>query len=121
MTESCCQNGKIKKKVTRSEQKSEHRVIILGDSHAHGLTGRLKVTLKDIFEVIGYTKPNCNVKTLIGSAKGDLTNLSKNDVHIFLGISNYICHNNIDRNLSHISQFVQRNTHTNIIIQGLEF
>lgn len=100
----------------RSEHKSEHRVIILGDSHAHGLAGRLKVTLKDIFEVIGYTKCNCNVKTLIGSAKGDITNLSKKDVHIFLGISNDICHNNIDRNLSHISQFVQRNTHTSIII-----
>ena len=37
-------------------------IIIPSDSHACGLVGRVKVTLKDNFEVIGYTKPNCNVK-----------------------------------------------------------
>lgn len=37
-------------------------VIFPSDSHAHGLVGRVKVTLKDDFEVIEYTKPSCNVK-----------------------------------------------------------
>jgi hypothetical protein len=52
-----------KKKVMISEQKSEHTIIILGDSHACSLAERLKVTLKDNFEIIGYIKPNCNIKT----------------------------------------------------------
>ena len=37
-------------------------IIIPSDSHTRGLAGRLKVTLKNNFEVIGYNKPDCNVK-----------------------------------------------------------
>lgn len=46
-----------------SEQKSECTIIILHDTHACSLAGRLKLTLKDNFEIIEYIKPNCNVKT----------------------------------------------------------
>jgi hypothetical protein len=99
-----------------SEQKSEHTITILGDNYACSLAGRLKVKLKDSFEITGYIKTNCNVKTQIGSAQEDITILSKNDALIFLGRSNDICHNKIDKSLSHISQFVKRNTHTNVII-----
>jgi hypothetical protein len=52
---------KMKKKILW-EVNRKVNIIIRSDSHAHGLAGRLKVTLNDNFEVIWYTKPNCNVK-----------------------------------------------------------
>jgi hypothetical protein len=86
-----------------SEHKIECKVSILSNSHARVIAQRLKVTLKDNFEVIGYTNTNCNVQTLIGSAHENITNFSKDDVSIFLGRSNDICHNKIGRSLSHFS------------------
>lgn len=53
---------KWKMKKVLLEVNRKVNIIILSDRHAHGLEGRLKVTLKDNIEVIGYTKPNCNVK-----------------------------------------------------------
>jgi replicative DNA helicase len=72
--------------------------------------------LKDKFEVIGYSKPNCNVKSQIVSVQVDIASLSNNDVLFFLGGTNDICYNNIGRSLRHICQFVKRNAHMNVII-----
>jgi hypothetical protein len=52
-------------RVGKSYQKSEHKIIILGDSHVRGISVKLKDTLNDKFEVIGYTKPNCDIKLTI--------------------------------------------------------
>jgi len=53
---------KWKMKKISLEVNRKVNIIILSDRHACGVAGRLKVTLKDNIEVIGYTKPNCNVK-----------------------------------------------------------
>jgi hypothetical protein len=66
-------------RIVKSYQKSEHKIIILGDSHVRGLSGKLKDILNDKFEVIGYTKLNCII-TLTNSAKGSISTLTKNDV-----------------------------------------
>jgi hypothetical protein len=100
--------------VMKREQKSDHKIIILGYSHALGLAGRLKDTLYDNFEIIGYTKPNCKVKSLIDSIQDDITNLSSNNV-LMCG-SNDLGQNNIYMSLRHISEFVKTNSHTNVII-----
>jgi hypothetical protein len=53
---------KLKMKKILREVNRKVNIIIPSNSHARGLAGRLKVTLQDNCEVIGYTKPNCNVK-----------------------------------------------------------
>jgi hypothetical protein len=80
-------------RVGKSYHKSEHKIIILGDSHVHGLSGKLKDTLNDKFEVIGYTKPNCDI-TLTDSAKGSISTLMKNYVLVIWGGANDVAKNN---------------------------
>ena len=52
--------NKLNRRNKNNEKEKNHKLIILGDSHACGLSGKLKDILRDKFEVIGYTKPNCN-------------------------------------------------------------
>jgi hypothetical protein len=104
----------------KSCQKSEHKIIILGDSHDHGLSGKLKDILNDKFEVIGYTEPNCNM-TLTNSAKGSISTLMKNDVLVIWGGANDVVKNNTKEGLRHVSNFVRTNYHTNIVLLCLPY
>jgi len=38
-------------------RKKDHKIIIVGDSHARGCTARIKDHLPNSFEVNGYIKP----------------------------------------------------------------
>lgn len=52
--------NKLNRTNVKNEKEKNRKLIILGDSHARGLSGKLKDILRDKFEVIGYTKPNCS-------------------------------------------------------------
>jgi hypothetical protein len=56
-----------------------------GNSHSQGLSAKLKNKLPDSFEVIGYTKPNCDIHTLLSIRNQDITKLSNKDVLVFIG------------------------------------
>jgi len=77
--------GKLNRRNVKNEKGKNRKMIILGDSHARGLSGKLKDILRDNFEFIGYTKPNCNIKSLIASAQADIAKLANNDVLFFIG------------------------------------
>jgi hypothetical protein len=92
------------------KMKSDHKVVIYGDSHSRGLSARLKDKLPDSFEVIGYTKPNCDIQSLLSIRNQDIRKLSNKDVLIFIGGTNDLTSDNPSRGLWHISQFVKQNT-----------
>jgi hypothetical protein len=102
-------------RVGRSYQKSEHKIMILGDSHVRGLSDKLKDTLNDKFEVIGYTKPNCDI-TSTNSAKGSISTLTKNYVLVIWGGANDGVKNNTKEGLRQVLNFVRTNNHTNIVL-----
>ncbi|XP_033607577.1 uncharacterized protein LOC117282363 [Cryptotermes secundus] len=99
-----------------SKIKREHKVLIYGDSHARGLSARLKNKLPDAFEVTGYTKPNCGLQTLLSTTNQEIVSLSNNDVLVIVGGINDLNSDNSSRVLWHISQFVKQNSQTNIIL-----
>ena len=74
---------KQKRSNVKNVKEKDRKILILGDSHARGLYGKLKDILWDEFEVIGYTKPNCNTKSLIASAQADIAKLATKDVLFF--------------------------------------
>jgi hypothetical protein len=98
------------------KMKSDGKVIIYGDSHSWGLSAKLKNKLRDSFEVIGYTKPNCDIQTLLSIRNQDITKLSNKDVLVFIGGANDLTGENSSKVLCIISQFVRQNTQTNIIL-----
>jgi lysophospholipase L1-like esterase len=99
-----------------SQHVSPQKLIIIGDSHARGLSSRLKGSLTDDFQVIGYVKPGAAIVTLISSAKRDIANLNKNDVIVFCGGARDISNNNTQNGLRHLMNFVKETKHTNIIL-----
>jgi hypothetical protein len=108
--------GDVKPNANKKKHKKEHKVVLLGDGHGKGLATRLSDILKTNFEVIGYAKPNSKVKTLINPVPAYVSKLTNKDVIIFVGVSNDIDGNCIERSLSDIQQFVTKNGHTNIIM-----
>jgi hypothetical protein len=108
--------GDVKPSANKKKHKKEHKVVLLDDSHVKGLATRLNDILKTNFEVTGYAKPNTKVKTLINPVPAYVSKLTNKDVIIFMGGSNDIDDNCIERSLSDTQQFVTKIGHTNIIM-----
>lgn len=104
-----------------SQQKSDHRILIIGDSHARGLARHLQMNLSDNFRTEGIVKPGARISTLITSGTGDINELTDKDIIIFCGGAKDIGNNNTSDGLKHIIKFVQTNKHTNIMLLGAPF
>jgi len=111
--------NKLNRRNVKNEKEKNRKVIILGDSHACGLSGKLKDILRNKFEVIRYTKPNCNIKLLVASAQADIAKLANNDVLFFIGGTKDALNSYTDKSLSLISQFAKRLTHMNIVVSSV--
>ena len=94
----------------------DHKIMILGDSHARGLSSNVKSNLDDNYSVCGFVKPGVNIATQISSMTFDINLLTKNDLIIFWGGSNDVSKNNSQEGLRHLVNFVQSNNHTNIFL-----
>jgi hypothetical protein len=94
----------------------DHKIVILRDSHARGLTSNEKNNLDDNCSVCGFVKPGVNITTQISSMAADINLLTKNDLIIFWGGSNDVSKNNSQEGLKHLVNFVQTNNHTNIFL-----
>jgi hypothetical protein len=57
-----CDGASVVQKTSGKSAMKKHvrKVVLLGDSHLRGLSGKLNDKLTNSFEVIGYTKPNCD-------------------------------------------------------------
>lgn len=76
----------------------------------------MKNHLRKNFEVSGLVKPGASAEILANSAMSDIANLTKSDVVVFCGGSNDVSQNNAKIALKHISNFVNVNNNTNIIL-----
>ena len=98
------------------KKKVDHKIVILGDSHARGLSSNVRNNLDDNYTVCGLVKPGANTATLISSRIADVNSLTKNDLIILWGGSNDVSKNNSQEGLKHLVHFVQSNNHSNIIL-----
>jgi hypothetical protein len=96
--------------------KKNHKVVIIGDSHTRGLAKEVQYHLNKNFEVIGFVKPGAGAENIVNSAVSDIVNLSKSDVVVFCGGSNEVSKNMANVALKNISNFVNVNYNTNIIL-----
>jgi len=94
----------------------DHKIKILGDSHARGPSSNVKNNLDDNYSVCGFVKPGVNIGTQISSMAADINLLMKNDLIIFWGGSNDVSKNNSQEGLKHLVNFVQSINHTNIFL-----
>jgi lysophospholipase L1-like esterase len=100
----------------KTENNKNHKIVIIGDSHARGLAKEVRNHLKKNFEINGLVKPGAGAEILANSAMSEMVNLTKSDVIVFCGGSNDVSKNNANMALKHILSFVKANNNTNIIL-----
>ena len=105
-----------RKHASSSQQIKEHKIIIIGDSHARGASSNLQHNLDTTFGPSGFVSPGANMNSLISSMTSDIKHLRSKDVMVLWGGANDVCRNNSQDALKHITTFVKANGHTNIII-----
>jgi hypothetical protein len=98
------------------EKKDVSKVVILGDSHSRGLSAKLNEKLRNSFEVIGYTKPNCNLQSLPSIDNQGSASLTNNDVLVLIAGLKEVSNDNNAKALCHVTQFAKLKSQTNIIL-----
>jgi hypothetical protein len=58
----------------------KHTISIIGDSHARACSSKVKDNLSDNFDITCFVKPGTGIETLTSTVKGDIKNLTGNDV-----------------------------------------
>jgi hypothetical protein len=71
-----------KKRVLKEEQ---HKVIVVGDSHARKCATELGQLLNNDFEVLGFVNPGSGMKYIKDTPGVKLQQLSKKDVLVLFG------------------------------------
>jgi hypothetical protein len=88
------------------------------DSHVRGCSARLKDKLNGTYNVMGIVKPGTGIKILTSMGRR-MGNLTVSDVRVLWGGTNDVSHNKLQEGLKHLMNFVQSNSHTNIIIMSV--
>ena len=98
-----------------------HKVKILGDSHLRETASKIDQYLNTKYEVSSWIKPRANIEEIVNTPVEDLKCLGTQDVIVMNGESNDIGskRNQIHTVLVQVKQFIQENTHSNIIIVNI--
>jgi hypothetical protein len=99
-----------------SSQIKEHKIVLIGHSHAKDCRVRVKNLVNDKCDISHFVKLGSGADILTKSAKNDVRNLTKSYVIVFWGGANDVSKNNSMIGLSHIINFIKDNTHTSIIV-----
>jgi hypothetical protein len=96
-------------------------VKILGDSHLRETASKIDRYLNTKYEVSSWIKPRANIEEIVNTLVEDLKCLGTQDVIAMNGESNDIGskRNQIHTVLVQMKQFIQENTHSNIIIVNI--
>ena len=94
----------------------KHKVILIGDSHIKGYGWKLKLLLSNNYEVYSVPKPGSSSSELMNTAKDEISQLSHEDVIVICTGTNDYEVNGFSSTLRNITNFVEANKHTNIIL-----
>ena len=97
----------------------KHKVILTGDSNLRGYVHDLKPLLNNNFELYSVIKPGASSNELIDSAKIEINQLSQDDILVIgYGTNDYEA-NNFPKTITNITNFIQVNNQSNIIVMNL--
>ena len=99
-------------------ESKRYKILLIGDSHARGLSKKISNCLDDSYRVFGITKPNADIETIISPIHLKTGNPTKKDLIIFLGGTMDISRNEAKKGVHSLKDFTQRTTNTNLILLG---
>jgi hypothetical protein len=92
-----------------------HTILLIGGSHARGITERLATNLRSSYCCTGYVKPNADLNTLTSTRISEVKTLNKNDDVIIYGGAMDIARNTMN-GLSVLLKIIKNSAHTNVIL-----
>jgi hypothetical protein len=99
----------------------KHKEVLIGNSNTRGYVHKLECLLNNNYELYSVIKPGATANELKETAKEEVSRLSCNDVILIrYGINDYEV-DNFSLTLQNITDFVQRNNQTNIILMNLPY
>jgi hypothetical protein len=98
------------------QQHNDDKIIIIGDSHARGAASNVQHNLNATFDTSGFVNPGADVSSIISSVTSDIKHLSSKDVMVLWGGANDVYRNNSWDALKHITNLIEANKHTNIML-----
>jgi hypothetical protein len=101
----------------RTLKKKDHKVILIGESHARECAEKISNFLGNSYEVTGYFNPSTGLEVITNSAKKEIDHMTQ-DVMIVCGSVNNVSKNELIKGLEYITQFVQNRRNTNVIIMN---
>jgi hypothetical protein len=107
--------GKIRgmTNISRRKLKNEdHKVILIGDSHARECAEKISNYLGNSYEVTGYVNPGTGLEVITNSAKKEIDRLTQKDVVIVCGGANNVSKNELIKGLKCLTQFMQNRRNT---------
>ena len=95
------------------------KIVVIGDSHARGISSDLKVNLTKNYDVCGYVNPGSTMSHITQSAKKQIRSLTKNDTVIIFGGTNDVARNQTEIGQKHLQNFVKSTSNTNLIVMSV--
>jgi len=102
----------------RNLTKKDHKVILIGDSHARDCAEKKSNHLGNAYEVTGYVHPITGLEVITNSAKKENAHMTQNDVVIVYEGVNNISENESITGLKSVTQFMQNCRNANVIIMN---
>jgi hypothetical protein len=98
---------------------SNHKILIIGDSHARGMAREVQDKLTTSFSTNGFTSPGAPIHNIISAMSSTIQHLNKSDILVLWGGANDIYQNNIRNALKCIACFLDEVNNTNDIILSI--
>lgn len=111
-----CSHVKGIKQLARSVKTGDHKVLLIGDSHAKKCALDLRHNLEPNYEVCGFVKPGAISSEIIKTAEKEVSSLKQEDVVILWTGANDINRNNSKDALKNLSCFMSANNEVNMIL-----
>lgn len=99
--------------------KTRHKILIIGDSHARGMAAKLRHNLDDDYCVQGLVKPGSDLTAILGSDTKEAKGFTKIDVVVVWGSTKDVSINESEKGLTQIRNFVRKNSNTNVMVMNL--
>ena len=108
------------KRTTKGFQvKSQKKIVMIGNSHARGLTSEFKNRLVHEYSVSSTFMPGAGLQSITNLAKSEIPTLTNSDTAIVCGGSNDVNRDRSHIGLNFLKKFVNLTTNTKVLILTL--
>jgi hypothetical protein len=104
-----------------SSKSSNHKILLIGDSHLRGYSEMMKHHLNNQFQVSGFIKSGADAKTILNHITKEVNNLTANDYIILCCGSNNIGKVKLNMVLNDFIELIKRVTRSNVILLTIPY